>query len=271
MEQETIIYFYPMKEWCGRECAAKSHWWQTAAIQTYFLDNHRRIGSEGREAGEAPKQTMSGQTAAGQPEAGSEFSVAVAPVPALYYRKAAWKEQTLAEAMENVIYRTQGMTDTFLHPALLKMMSEETGRRFWPRMETVKRLIGQQLAETFRFGKAMPKSAVVRLGNAYDTDCQMEMVWELLQPYLPWINRCVVYYEKMAEVDIKEELEVFLEEYYYEYGLVVQMEAYGDRQAVDDTHLRLETMDLCLDFRRDIPYRTARKYLDTMVKSEYDK
>ena len=98
------------------------------------------------------------------------------------------------------------------------------------------------------------------------------MTWELLQPYLSRINQCIIWYEPIPGVDIREELDEFLEEYYYEYGLLVEMQSYGQERKTDtgkDNQLR--RTGLLLDYRGDNLYRSSLKYLDTMVKNRYDK
>ncbi len=242
MEYETIIYFYPMEEWNGERSPAKSHWWQQPRLKSC--------------------QIMSCK----------DFAVTLCPVPKLYYRKQSWKPEILEEAMENVCCEAEGMTDTFLHSAVEKLMPEEMWGKWRPRQDTIKKLAERQIAEKTKKRGLIPDRAVIRLGNAEDVNRQMEMTWDILFPYLPKINNCIIYYEKIPDADIREELEGFLEDYYYEYGLVVQMEAYGAGRSGGAKADRLtEATDLYLDYRQDNLFRSLRKYLDTMVKNGYDK
>ena len=146
------------------------------------------------------------------------------------------------------------------------------------------------------------KEAAVLLGELADTDWQMEMTGELLRPYLPKINRLLIFYEEMAETDIWMELGSHLDEYYYEYGLVPQLEPYTE--TADGFRCGIPKCDgMILDFSPQFRYpklapesravyidavsetdkekrlgrRTPQvyyvsplKYLDTMVKNSYD-
>ncbi len=242
MRQETIIYYFPMKEQEGILCTAKKHWWQEVKLQ-------------GKEMAET-----------------DGLSILACPVPTFYYRKKNWKPQVLCEAMENVLYEAEGMTDTFLAPALKKYFPQEMEKRWRPRLDTIQQMTALQLAGQAAGYRKRPDRAVVWLGEAKDADWQMEMTWELLQPYLSRINQCIIWYEPIPGVDIREELDEFLEEYYYEYGLLVEMQSYGQERKTDtgkDNQLR--RTGLLLDYRGDNLYRSSLKYLDTMVKNRYDK
>lgn len=221
-------------------------------------------------------------------------------VPPFYYRRRPWKPQILAEAMETVVYRIDGMTDTWLHPQVAELLTEEYIRRFIPRSDTVqtmmKRLVGHYADDVIRqYGEV-----VVLLGEPADTDWQMEMTRELLLPYLPRINRLLIFYEEVAEADIWMELGSHLDEYYYEYGLVPQLEPYTEALKCGKAKCRGMILDYCGQFRYpkimpesiavyidtvsagekeellkrktpQIPYVSPLKCLDTMVKSSYDK
>ena len=164
------------------------------------------------------------------------------------------------------------MTDTFLAPALKKYFPQEMEKRWRPRLDTIQQMTALQLAGQAAGYRKRPDRAIVWLGEAKDADWQMEMTWELLQPYLSRINQCIIWYEPIPGVDIREELDEFLEEYYYEYGLLVEMQSYGQERKTDtgkDNQLR--KTGLLLDYRGDNLYRSSLKYLDTMVKNRYDK
>lgn len=235
MEQETILYYYLQRKYngCG---AAKRHWWQEARLETLPAFE---VGTR------------------------ESANILTCLVPAFYYKKKEWKIPVLCETMENVLYVAEGMTDTLLSPTLEKLFSEQEKRRWRPRMDTVRQLTAFRMEEMVRTKRWKSDAAYIRLGAPQDADWQMESVWELLQPYLPRVNRCIIWYEPIPGVDIREEMEDFLEDYAYEYGLVVQMEPYGTKCEVQD--------GINIDFRGDNLYRQAWKYLDTMVKNKYDK
>ncbi len=264
MEKETIIYYYPMTEETAREenrYAAKKHWFQDASLRTVPI------------AGQA------------------QFNVLGCAVPPFYYRRRPWKAQALSEAMETVLGDAPGMTDTCLHPETGALLTEEYRLKWMPRESTVRLLVRQLLEE--HAGKALARwgRVTVLLGQPEDRGRQMEMTWELLQPFLPRINRMLIYYEKRGrareeegqyvlldqeaetadtgylqegERNIKrrkryhlsgegsggsrkhdaeeqeeeeqeeEELKEYLEDYYYEYGLVPQLEPYVQSRAAGE-------------------------------------
>ncbi|MDE6387360.1 MAG: hypothetical protein K2L82_06070 [Lachnospiraceae bacterium] len=287
MEQEKIIYFYPITKHDGQPkciCAAKRYWFQDASLKTGLFDD-------------------------------GDLQVVGCAIPPFYYRCRAWKPQSLSEAMENVLRRVEGMTDaltdTWLHPQVAAMLTTEYDRRWAPREDTVRtltrRLLDRYAGDIIRQGGEVS----VLLGEPADTDRQMEMTRELLHPYLPRINRLLIFYEEIAETDIWMELGSHLDEYYYEYGLVPQLEPYqsshaGVQECRETDNLRCGKikcggliLDYCAQFRyprilpesdaiyldvasvaekeRQLRRKTPRiqyispsKYLDTMVKNSYD-
>lgn len=257
MEHGTIIYYYPVKESAGESCVAKKHWWQDARLVPYYLPKE-----------EGACRRVSEQQACGDDE--QELRICVCPVPVLYYKKRSWNPRTLCEAMETVLYQTAGMTDTCLASGVEKLLPEEIRPRWHPRMETLKQLTAQQLVQKKQEQGGYFDKAVVHLGNRQDTEWQMEMTWELLQPYLEKINQCVIWYNPTPAIDIREELSFFLDDYYYEYGLVAETREYGMTPSLSAaSREQAQSHELCLDFRKDNLYRSALKYLDTMVKNRY--
>lgn len=277
MEHETIIYFYPMSEQQGIPgcmSAAKKFWFQDVSLKAYLLGGRQ-----------------------------DAFEVVGCAVPPFYCRNKPWKPQVLSEAMEAVVRRARGLTDTYLHPQIAGMVTEEYGRRWIPRKSTEQMIIGY-LTEQYASGiVAQCGEAVVLLGEPVDTGWQMEMTRELLQPYLPKINRLLIFYEEIAETDIWMELGGHLDDYYYEYGLVPQLEAYVESpEGVRCGKQKCNgvILDYCENFRYPkimpdgkvvyidtvsgenkerllsrkvpcIPYVSPLKYLDTMVKNSYDR
>lgn len=169
-----------------------------------------------------------------------EFEVVGCAVPPCYYRNRAWKPQILSEVMERVPRRVEGMTDTWLHPQVAALLTEEFERRFAARRETVQMVAAQLVRQYATRVIGTCGEVVVLLGGPADTDLQMEMTRELLLPYLSKINRLLIFYEEVAETDIWMELGSHLDEYYYEYGLVPQLEPYvvsyaaGATEAVEE-------------------------------------
>ena len=294
MEQETIIYYYPMPEQMAREenrYAARKHWFQDASLKT------------------AP---IAGQ---------AEFQILGCAVPPFYYRRKPWKAQVLSETMETVLGDASGMADTCVHPEIKALLTEEYCPKWMPREDTDRMLVRHLLTEYAGKTLACCDQVTVLLGRPTDTDRQMEMTWELLQPFLPRVNRMLIYYEKQAVLPQEEqdELREYLEDYYYEYGLVPQLEPYvelrtagtgadpaAQSEAAETTRLKCGKakcggviLDYCEQFRyprilpgsgiyidtvsvmekerqlvrkgMSVPYLSPLKYLDTMVKNSYDR
>lgn len=221
MEQETILYYYPLPGGpAGRNSteAAKKHWFQEAVL---------RVETLAEEAG---------------------FSVLGCPVPPFYYRKKEWKEPVLFEAMEAALHTAAGMPDTYVHPDILRLLAPENRGRWQPRSSTVKMLAKHLLGQQTQKALARTGMVTVLLGQPHETAQQLEMTWELLEPYLPRVNRMLLYYEEQetlwdkrdgypadretqiletAGTDAREELQELLEVYYYEYGLVPQLVPYS--------------------------------------------
>ena len=277
MEQETIIYFYPVAEQqntVGYAPAAKRFWFQDVSLWTHYLD-----GSQ------------------------DEFCVIGCAVPPFYFRRRTWNPKMLSEVMEAVVRRAEGLTDTYLHPQIAAMLTEEYEKRWIPRRQTMQLIVGKMMEQYGRRAVERYKEATVLLGGVPDTGWQMEMTGDLLQPYLPKINRLLIFYEEIAETDIWMELGSHLDDYYYEYGLVPQLEPYTE--AADGFRCGKQRcngmiLDYCPQFRypklmpdggpvyidmvsgadkerllgRKTPqthYVSPLKYLDTMVKNSYDR
>ena len=302
MEQETIIYYYPMTEQTAgiqNKCAARKHWFQEASLETVSIAEQE------------------------------EFHVLGCAIPPFYYRRKPWRAQKLSELMETVLSDAAGMADTYIHPVIKAMLTDEYCSKWTPRESTIWMLLKHLLGEYA--GKTVEDcgTVTVLLGRPVDTDRQMEVTWELLQPFLPRINRMMIYYEETEkETEDYEEtpeqeagagLKKYLEDYYYEYGLVPQPEPYvksrtvGEepplaQQSGQEESMRLRCgkakcggmiLDYCGQFRYPkilpeggiyidaasvpekerllgrkglpLPYLSPLKYLDTMVKNSYDR
>lgn len=265
MEQETILYYYPMPEITAgpdHRYAAKRHWFADAVLP----------------AGIAAKQEA--------------FCVLGCEIPPFYYRRRPWKAQVLSSAMETVLSVAEGMTDTYVHPAVQTLLTEAYCERWTPRAGTIQILGEHLLAEYTKDAFAHNGMVTVLLGQPADTDLQMQMTWKLLQPYLARVNRMQIYYEETAGVDIEEELQEYLESYYYEYGLVPQFckrrekcggvildycEQFQYPKIIPegcvyiDLTSAAEKEQICRRKGLSIPYVSPLKYLDTVVKNSYDR
>lgn len=275
METGSIVYFHPMQD-MYKMTAAKRHWWEGVSLPGRILRAE---------------------------DAGGYFVPVDCPVPPFYYKKKPWPRELLAGAMENVLHGAPGMADAFLHPQIMTLVSGETADRWEPRRDTMERLAAALLASCaadclFRRGRVN-----VLLGRPEDTDWQMEMTRRLLTPYLSRINSLLFYYEEVEGTDIWEETADELEAYGYEYGLVPGLSPYvtgeeglrcgrercggvildyadtlryprvereGQTIYADMTSDQ-EKEQSCIRKNGRILYVSPRKYLDTIVKSSYDK
>lgn len=253
--------------------AAKKHWWESVTLPGKVL----------------------------QTEAAGGFFVPVdCPVPPFSYKKRPWKQEILSSVMEEVMGAVPGMADAFLHPEIMTIVSEKSGR--WEtRRETVERLSAALLARCAADCLYQKGRVTVLLGRQEDTDWQMEMTGRLLSPYLPRINSLIFYYEEVEGTDIWEETAEELEMYGYEYGLVPAMKPYlasgeglscgrekcggvildyadtprsprveREGQTVyADLTSSPEKEQGCMRKNGRILYSSPLKYLDTVVKNEY--
>ena len=276
MERETIIYFYPVSEQqkkAGRVTAAKRFWFRNVSLGVRYLGGCQ-----------------------------NEFNIAGCPVPPFYCRNKPWKPQILSALMEDALCHAEGLADTFLHPQIAAMLTDEYNKRWIPRRSTVQMIVKNLMEQHASRVVARNGEAVVLLGGVADTGWQMETTRELLLPYLPRINRLLIFYEEITGTDIWMELGNHLDDYYYEYGLVPQLEPYTE--AADGLRCGKPKcsgiiLDYCEKFRypKIMPdsaavyidmvseedkerllarkslrttYVSPLKYLDTMVKNSYD-
>lgn len=154
-----------------------------------------------------------------------------------------------------------------------------------------------------KFGASQPASVVLLLGNLFFPEEQMQKFMEWMQPYFPRINRLFILYDAETE-RYEDAIQHDTEELYYEYGLVSQIQcgkgSVLKRFMVESgqspvlfvdcgypegiPYSAVKKGDFYLDivsdekkeslFRRkfmEISYISPRKYLDTLVKSGYDK
>lgn len=275
MEAESILYFHPSRENVYKNDAAKRHWWQDAKLRG------RTLPQEGGEA---------------------SFLLVDCPIPPFYYRKKTWSSERLSEAMDTLLQSAPGMTDAFLHPEIMTLVSEKYRERWEPQRETMEKLSAALLAACAADCLCERGEAVVLLGRPEETAWQMEMTAKLLSPYLSRINSLLFYYEEVEGSDIWEETADYLEDYSYEYGLVPGLLPYlageGGRRCgrekyggviLDYSPLagyprirqgeRVVYVDLLSDPAKEaslgrkggqILYASPLKHLDTVVKNSYD-
>lgn len=271
---ESLLYFHPAPEGMYQKNAARRHWWQDAVLT-------------GRELPAKEREPF--------------FLLVDCPVPHYYYNKRPWPPEILSECMAEVVYGAPGMADAWLHPDIMTHVSEKHWDRWEAKPETVRQLLACLIAVYAADSLKVSGTATVLLGKSSDTLWQMEMTGQVLSPYLPRINRLTFYYEEAEEVDLWEEAAGYLEAYSYEYGLTPELAPYrrgGERMQKDGNRglildfgapmdgrwfqgrERAVYVDLqgsltkerkCLAAGGRLSYVSPLKYLDTVVKSEYDR
>lgn len=225
------------------------------------------------------------------------FLLVDCPVPPYFYNKRRWPEDALSACMAEAVHGARGMGDAWLHPEIMTYMSERYRERWETGRETVEKLSACLLSVFADDCLKKSGEAVVLLGSASDTLWQMEQTGRLLEPYLSRINRLTFRYEEVAGTDLWEEANDCLETYSYEYGLTPCLLPYrkdSDRTpcglildyGASENGVRFSAgtgavyIDLqgssskerkCLAADGRILYVSPLKYLDTVVKSEYDR
>lgn len=275
METESIVYFHPTQD-MYKMAAAKRHWWEGTVL---------------------PENILRAE------DAGGFFVPVDCTVPHFYYKKKPWPEEVLSQAMETVLHGAPGLADAFLHPQVMTLMSERQRERWEPRRETMEKLAASLLAASAADSLFQKGRVNVLLGRPGDTDWQMEMTRRLLDPYLPRINSLIFHFEEVDGTDIWEETADQLEEYGYEYGLVPGMRPYlktqkglccsrercggvildyadtpryprverEGRTVYADLTSNQEKEQVCIGKNGCILYISPLKYLDTIVKTGYDR
>ena len=172
-------------------------------------------------------------------------------------------------------------------------------------------LSGKLLEKRFETGTRSPESVFLLLGDAFFPEEQMRRLCEMIQPFLRFVNRLTILYEQDAETEdgggwerLEEAIQDYTDTFYFEYGLVSQIWRGREYPVKAFQSGGLKGTTLCLDcgYQGKIPLRALRegdsyfdifsseiketlfrrkargicylsplKYLDTMVKSGYDK
>ena len=272
MGNETIFYYVTEEFVTGTKRDVNIHFWKKMKLSSCVLEK-------------------------------DEITVVAIMIPTL---KRGWKKEKLLRMMQEAaaeypIYSEH--VQTLIQPQIEQMgIQRENDLSALP--------IFLLLAEKILFGalnkrplRSYPESVVLLLGNILFPEEQMQYFMDMMKPYFSRINHLTILYEN--EDDRWEDvISEYTEEIYYEYGLVTQVRRGSDspvkKHSVrigqstvlfldygypDLLHLRaLKAGDIYLDvfsaeekeaiFRRkymEISYLSPRKYLDTMVKSGYDK
>ena len=272
---ESLLYFYPAPEGMYQKNAVRTHWWQNTGL----------LGKE------FPAR-----------EREAFFLLVGCPVPFYYYKRRPWSSEELSACMAEAVHGARGMTDVWLHPDIMTAVSEKFRERWEPERDTLERLLACLISVFAADCLKESGAAAVLLGRPSDTLWQMEMTGRLLAPYLPRINSLTFCYEESG-TDLWEEAADCLEAYSYEYGLTPCLLPYeagvrrmtgakafhgglildygafpggwlfqGEAQSVYvDLEGSLSKERKCLAKAGRIRYVSPLKYLDTAVKSEYDR
>lgn len=272
---ESLLYFYPAPEGMYQKNAVRRHWWQDAGLLLQELPASEREAF---------------------------FLLTGCPVPPCFYKKRPWTQDALSACMAEAVHGARGIADAWLHPEIMTFVSEEFRERWEPKRDTKERLLACLISVFAADCLKESGTAAVLLGKASETLWQMEMTGRLLAPYLPRINSLTFCYEE-AGIDLWEEAADCLEDYSYEYGLTPCLVPYGTgagkmpgpksfhgglildygasvggwqfqgeaRSVYVDLEGSPSKERKCLAKEGRIRYVSPLKYLDTAVKSGYDR
>ena len=272
MGNETIFYYVTEEFVTGTKRDVNIHFWKKMKLSSCVLEE-------------------------------DEITVVVIMIPAL---KKGWKKEKLLRLMQEAAaeYPIYSEYAQILIQPQIEKMGIQSGNDLSALsiflFLTEKILSGALDKRPLR---SYPESVVLLLGNVLFPEEQMQYFMDMMKPYFTRINHLTILYENDDD-RWEEAISEYTEDIYYEYGLVTQVRRGSDapvkKQSVrigqskalfldygypDLLHLRaLKAGDIYLDvfqteekeaiFRRkymEISYLSPRKYLDTMVKSGYDK
>ncbi|MCM1387445.1 MAG: hypothetical protein NC231_08965 [Bacillus sp. (in: Bacteria)] len=272
MGNETIFYYVTEESVTGCKKSANIHFWQKIKLSSRVLEE-------------------------------DGVTLVIIMIPDL---KRGWKKEKLLRLMEETAKEYPAYFETahvLIQPGIRQMYMQADN--VLPMPPVFFFLAGKILEKALlsRFLREYPESVVLLLGNALFVEEQMQKFMDMMMPYFPRMNHLTILYEKDDE-RWEEAVSEYTEEIYYEYGLVAQIRCGSDlplkRHSVrigQSTALFLDYgypdlepfralkagdiyLDVCSSekkealFRRkymEISYLSPRKYLDTMVKSGYDK
>lgn len=278
MGNETILYYVTEEFVTGSRRMAKDYFWRKIKLPSFVVEE-------------------------------DNITVVTIMIPDL--KKGWKKEKLLRQmqeaALEYPMY--SGNAQVLLQPEVQRILSEKDAAGTISHIEW--HLAEAVLKETLtvKNRKTSLESVVFLLGNTLFLEEQMEKFMEMMQSCFPRINHLLILY-KPDEEDWQEQsrweevVYEYTQEIYYEYGLVTQVQN-KESQPLKKHSVRIgqggsffldfgypETLplralqagDFYLDvfssemksalFRRkymEISYASPRKYLDTIVKSGYDK
>lgn len=272
MGNETIFYYVTEEFVTGTKREVNTHFWKKIKLSSYVLEK-------------------------------DEITVVVIMIPTL---KKGWKKERLLRMMQETAaeYPTYSEhAQILIQPQIAQMgIQNDNDLSALPIfLFLTEKILSQTLDKSPLW--SYPESVVLLLGNALFPEEQMQYFMDMMKPYFPRINHLTILYENDDD-RWEDAISEYTEEIYYEYGLVTQVRRGSDSPvkkysvrigqstalfldygSPDLLHLRaLKAGDIYLDvfskeekeaiFRRkymEISYFSPRKYLDTMVKSGYDK
>ena len=269
MGNETILYYVFEETVTGCKRIVKPHFWRKIKPLTFVLEE-------------------------------DDVSIITIMIPTL---EKGWKRDKLLGVMQEGIEACReyqgyiGNDRTVINSELQQILSYEDN--FSP---VYRELTDKLFTEKFITQKRMPEAVVLLLGNAIFPEEQLERFTELMQPCFPYVNQFTIVYETKDRIETA--IDDLLEMLYYEYGLVGRIwKADGFKPQLPEIRTG-QCPILFLDYGYDgkLPYSIMRnggtyidvlssgekerrinkkcskisymsplKYLDTMVKSGYDK
>ncbi|MBD5521282.1 MAG: hypothetical protein HDR03_08700 [Lachnospiraceae bacterium] len=267
MGNETILYYVFEETITGCKSSVKKHFWQKIKPRSFVMEDE-------------------------------DISVVIVMIPT---NDKGWSRKKLLDIMNVGIAEYVDNLRTakvVMHPGIQEILGQQeiASTVFWA-------LADKLFMDKFSYPSGnkcqVPESVVLLMGNSFFPEEQIERFTDMIQPYFPRINHLTIMHEMDDDAEIsverwQEAIDDFAETLYYEYGLVVDVNRsggyakqgiyidYGYQGSLPYAMMRAGGVYIdVLSFGEKeqrikkkcskISYLSPMKYLDTMVKSGYDK
>ena len=292
MGNETILYYVTEESITGTVNYIKRHFWQKITLSSFIIENMM---------GKSEMKLIVVIIPAMKKEWKPEKLLKLMQEAAEGYQEQFAEAEIVLHPQVGQMLGRQEEQDTF--SPVYRVLTEEFLADIFSRQHVKRNEKGIARESRKKREESCPASVVLLFGNHLFPEEQMQKFMELMQPYFPRINRLFILYDTKTD-RFEDAIQHDTEELYYEYGLVSQIQcgkgSVLKRFMVESGQSPVLFMDcgypggipfgaikkgdFYLDvvsdekkgtlFRRksmEISYVSPRKYLDTLVKSGYDK
>ena len=267
MGNETILYYVFEETITGCKSSVKKHFWQKIKPRSFVMEDE-------------------------------DISVVIVMIPT---NDKGWNRKKLLDIMNTGIAEYVDYLRTakvVMHSEIQELIGQQESFQtvFWTLTD---RLFADNFSYPHGNKQQVPESVVLLMGNSFFPEEQIERFTDMMQPYFPRINHLTIMHEMDDDAEISMErwnkaIDDFTELLYYEYGLVVDVNRsggyakkglyvdYGYQGGLPYSMMRAGGIYIDVLSSREkeqrikkkcsqISYLSPMKYLDTMVKSGYDK